>query len=79
MAVARALITDPARVLADEPTGALDHDTRDEVADLLFGLVQGGDRSLLIATHDPDVAARADRILASRGGRVETIDVVSRR
>ncbi|MFD7549558.1 ABC transporter ATP-binding protein [Streptomyces sp. NPDC059578] len=59
-AVARALITDPAVLLADEPTGALDPDTKDGVADLLFTAARRRDCALLVVTHDPAVAARAD-------------------
>ncbi|MFL0025967.1 ABC transporter ATP-binding protein [Streptomyces sp. NBUL23] len=58
-AVARALITEPRVLLADEPTGALDPEAREAVADLLFAVSQKRGCALLVVTHDPVVAARA--------------------
>lgn len=60
-ALARALINEPALLLADEPTGSLDADTRDRVADVLFEAPQRWGCGLVVVTHDRDVAARADR------------------
>jgi ABC-type lipoprotein export system ATPase subunit len=57
-AVARSLITRPALILADEPTGQLDHDTAKRLLDLLLRRLRGSDAALVIATHDPVVAAR---------------------
>jgi lipoprotein-releasing system ATP-binding protein len=57
-AVARSLITQPALILADEPTGQLDHSTARHLLDLLDRRLQGTDTALVIATHDPLVAAR---------------------
>ncbi|MFI0418663.1 ABC transporter ATP-binding protein [Spongiactinospora sp. 9N601] len=68
-AVARALINDPPLILADEPTGALDQDSRDAVADLLFTLPRRRRRGVLIVTHDQAIAARADRRLDLMAGR----------
>ncbi|WP_245966992.1 ABC transporter ATP-binding protein [Sphaerisporangium album] len=62
-AVARALITEPAVLLADEPTGSLDRAARDSVADLLFSLPARHGCVLVVVTHDPAVADRADRTL----------------
>ncbi|MFC0865043.1 ABC transporter ATP-binding protein [Sphaerimonospora cavernae] len=70
VAVARALITDPPLILADEPTGALDQHSRDVVADILFDLPKRDGRALLLATHDENVAKRADRRLDLRAGRL---------
>ncbi|MCX4981337.1 ABC transporter ATP-binding protein [Streptomyces sp. NBC_00572] len=67
-AVARALINEPALLLADEPTGALDTETRDRTAELLFDLPRRYACGLLVVTHDPVVAARADRILRLEAG-----------
>lgn len=67
-AVARALINSPALLLADEPTGALDAETRDRVADLLFRMPARHGCGLLVVTHDGAIAQRADRTLALAGG-----------
>lgn len=56
--IARALVHRPALVLADEPTGQLDHRTAREVMDALLGALDGTDAALIVATHDPAVAAR---------------------
>ncbi|WP_240487044.1 ABC transporter ATP-binding protein [Actinomadura flavalba] len=67
-AVARALVTKPALVLADEPTGALDGVARDVVADLLFAQSAQRGCALLVVTHDTAVADRADaRLRLDRG------------
>jgi putative ABC transport system ATP-binding protein/lipoprotein-releasing system ATP-binding protein len=57
-AVARSLITKPALILADEPTGQLDHQTSKHLLDLLLRRLRGSDVALVIATHDPIVASR---------------------
>ncbi len=62
-ALARALINNPKLLLADEPTGALDAELRDEAMDLLLLQVQQRNCGLLLVTHDPAVATRADRII----------------
>jgi ABC-type lipoprotein export system ATPase subunit len=70
LAIARALINEPALILADEPTGNLDEDSGREVLALLRSLADEG-RSVLLVTHEPQAAALADRVLHLRGGLLE--------
>ena len=69
VAIARALVTQPSLILADEPTGALDSRTSDEVMQLLAGLHAGG-ITVVMVTHESDVAAWAQRRLVFRDGRI---------
>ena len=67
VAVARALVHAPAAVLADEPTGNLDSQTAETVAEVLFTQTRAAGASLVLVTHDPALAAQADRTLALGG------------
>ena len=69
MAIARALVTDPAILLADEPTGNLDTASGAEVIDLLHELNETG-RTIVLITHDADVADHATRQVHVRDGRL---------
>ena len=73
VAIARAIINQPALLLADEPTGALDSRTTDDVLNLFDALHEQG-ITLVLVTHEDDVAARAERIAHFRDGRVERWD-----
>jgi putative ABC transport system ATP-binding protein len=70
VAIARALITDPVLVLADEPTGNLDTKSSDEIAGLLKRVAQEFGRAVLMVTHDPRIAAYADRIVFLKDGKI---------
>jgi len=71
VAIARALVNDPALILADEPTGNLDSHTGDEIVSLLLDLNKQRNLTLVLVTHDPDVAARALRTIRLIDGVIE--------
>ena len=69
VAIARALVTDPPLLLADEPTGALDSKTAQEILTLLKALHQAG-KTLLVVTHNAEVAEQCDRTIVIQDGRI---------
>jgi len=71
VAIARAIVTEPPLLLADEPTGNLDTRTSNEIVGVLQALVFDQGITLVIVTHEPDIAACATRIVTVRDGRIE--------
>jgi putative ABC transport system ATP-binding protein len=71
VAIARALVNDPRLILADEPTGNLDTATGDAIFDLLAALRSEHDTTILVATHDDEIAERCDRTIRLADGKVE--------
>jgi len=71
VAVARALVNEPLVLLADEPSGNLDTQTSGRLHDLLFGLRERRALSMVVVTHNHDLAGRADRILQMQEGRLQ--------
>lgn len=72
VAVARAFSNSPSILFADEPTGNLDEETGEKIIQLLFNLNEEAGTTLLIITHDLDLAARTQQILRLKGGRILT-------
>lgn len=71
--IARALINNPSIIFADEPTGNLDSATGQKIEDMLFGLHQEHGITLIIVTHDEDLAARCGRQIHIKDGRIEEV------
>jgi putative ABC transport system ATP-binding protein len=71
VAIARALANEPPILLADEPTGNLDWDNGRHIIELLLDVHERRGTTIVLATHDPNLASRADVILALRGGKAE--------
>ena len=68
--LARALVSQPRLLLADEPTGNLDQETGAKVIEMMFGLARDRGTAILLITHDPELAHRADRLLHMNQGRL---------
>jgi putative ABC transport system ATP-binding protein len=71
VALARALVAGPAILVADEPTGNLDETTGRHIVDLMFARYSERDMTLVLVTHDVSLAARCDRVIRLRSGRIE--------
>ena len=78
VALARAFITRPPILMADEPTGNLDSDKRPHVLDLLLALNREEGTTLVLVTHDPEIAGHADRVITMRDGLVESDRLAAR-
>lgn len=70
VAIARALVNQPKFVIADEPTGALDTQTSEEIMDLFHGLNQKDGTTILLVTHDPEVVPYCSRLISIRDGAI---------
>jgi putative ABC transport system ATP-binding protein len=70
VAIARAIVNDPLIIVADEPTGDLDSKSAAEILDLLGELKRGLNKTIIMVTHDPKSAARAERVLHLEKGRL---------
>ena len=70
VAIARALVKEPKVLLADEPTGNLDEDTRDEIIGLLEQLCRDRGLTLVLVTHDSSIARRAERVAVMHDGQL---------
>jgi len=75
-AVARALVHDPSLILADEPSGNLDHANSERLHELLFRLAREYEAAVVVVTHNRQLAARADRVLWLEDGRLQPVTSV---
>jgi putative ABC transport system ATP-binding protein len=72
VAIARALMSSPALFIADEPTGNLDEDTADSISNLIFGLTEQPGVTVVVVTHDHEIARRADHVVHLANGRLSS-------
>ena len=79
VAMARALVNDPELILADEPTGNLDSKAGDEVMAIFERLHKKEGKTIIVVTHDPDVANLSERIIHMKDGGIEEIETLKRR
>jgi putative ABC transport system ATP-binding protein len=75
VAIARALVNNPSILLADEPTGNLDSATGEEIMELFARLHRGGN-TIILVTHEPDIAAHTHRVIRLRDGKVEKDEAI---
>ena len=73
LAIARAIVNNPKIIFADEPTGNLDSATSETIEDLLFGYNKNKGVTLIIVTHDPELAAKCDMVVTIKDGSVESV------
>ena len=79
VAIARALVNKPAIILADEPTGNLDSKAGEDIINLLLGLNKTQGVTLIIVTHDQDIAAQTNRIVTIRDGQIANRDALTKK
>ena len=79
LAIARAIVNTPRIIFADEPTGNLDTQTGETIEDMLFKLNKVGGSTLVIVTHDEDLAAKCDMKIYVKDGKIDRIDAISRK
>jgi putative ABC transport system ATP-binding protein len=77
VAMARAFITDPKILFADEPTGNLDEENSDHITDLLFSLNKEQGTTLVLVTHNLELAQKTERILRMKGGKLVDEQIIS--
>ncbi|HEX6334198.1 MAG TPA: ATP-binding cassette domain-containing protein [Flavisolibacter sp.] len=77
VSLARAFSNNPQILFADEPTGNLDAETSERIINLIFDLNREAGTTLVLVTHDPDLASRTGRIIRLKGGRVVSDDMVT--
>lgn len=75
--IARAIVNNPSIIFADEPTGNLDSQTGEKIEELLFGLNKDRGVTLVIVTHDDDLAAKCDMQIRIKDGKIQSIDHAS--
>ena len=68
--IARAIVTDPTLIVADEPTGDLDYKSADEILNIMTEFSRGMNKTIIMVTHDPKSAARAGRVLHLEKGQL---------
>ncbi len=74
--IARAFVGSPDIIFADEPTGNLDTKTSESVMEIMLGMARQNNQTLVIVTHDPEVAAFADKVVHIRDGNIESIEIM---
>lgn len=77
VSMARAFVNNPRILFADEPTGNLDAETSEKIIDLIFNLNKEAGTTLILVTHDQDVASKTERIIRLRGGKIVSDEIIN--